>query len=454
MKRVQARRRAERVSEDEASDVEENAGTAMYAAFQTVAYQAPPVVNGRIPKNVYGNLDIYVPSMVPSGGVHVSHPETAKAAKILGIDYSDAVTGFEFKGRHGTAIVKGAVVAVEFQEAVDEIIRGFEDERVQAEETRRSFEALRMWKRFLAGLRIRERIDGYDVEGERDAVRKEMDEVEDEIDNDERGGGFLPDANEEPTPEPTVGRLSRRYIVDDDDEEMGGFEREDYIDDQNQLYQGLADSTTFQEQGISAVDYGGFGAGGFNAEDDNGGDNEDAEEALRAAEQESLEIHPRDKPARLPRSMESAPLLEESLGQSDSGGGFVVEEDKGETARNHTPISHPYRTLAAVEFEEALALQHLHESEDQPSLDDSREHNSNPFPKSPGQHLKPSKENVGESGSKIPDPTAEVENALQPQALSDAAEMETTMPGESEDDKGSLLSEDPSDEDADPEWLA
>jgi xeroderma pigmentosum group C-complementing protein len=67
VKIVAARRR----QDDEMEEDEENAGTPLYTESQTEAYEAPPVVNGRVPKNSYGNLDIYVPSMVPAGGVHL-----------------------------------------------------------------------------------------------------------------------------------------------------------------------------------------------------------------------------------------------------------------------------------------------------------------------------------------------------------------------------------------------
>lgn len=52
-------------------ELEERAGTNLFTEDQTELYHAPPVVNGRVPKNSYGNLDIYVPSMVPKGGVHL-----------------------------------------------------------------------------------------------------------------------------------------------------------------------------------------------------------------------------------------------------------------------------------------------------------------------------------------------------------------------------------------------
>lgn len=57
--------------EDMGDDVEERAGTNLYTEDQTEVYEAPPIVNGRVPKNSYGNLDVFVPSMVPKGGVHI-----------------------------------------------------------------------------------------------------------------------------------------------------------------------------------------------------------------------------------------------------------------------------------------------------------------------------------------------------------------------------------------------
>jgi xeroderma pigmentosum group C-complementing protein len=62
---------APRKQSNDLEDGEESAGTALYTENQTELYQSPPVVNGRVPKNSYGNLDVYVPSMVPKGGVHI-----------------------------------------------------------------------------------------------------------------------------------------------------------------------------------------------------------------------------------------------------------------------------------------------------------------------------------------------------------------------------------------------
>ncbi|KAG9246636.1 hypothetical protein BJ878DRAFT_455843 [Calycina marina] len=204
VKTVPAKARAD---DDDDDGVDERPGTNLYTEEQTELYAPPPVVDGRIPKNTFGNIDIYVPSMVPAGGVHIKAEETVTAARLLGIDYSAALTGFSFRGRHGTAILQGAVVAAEFREAVEAVIEGFHDERARREEEMRSLRALRMWKRFVAVLRVKETVAGYAESYEAvtdladDGEEKGEDKLEDDGkseeteeygDDDFSGGGFIP----------------------------------------------------------------------------------------------------------------------------------------------------------------------------------------------------------------------------------------------------------------------
>lgn len=158
--------------------------TPLYAIFQTDLYEPPPVVDGQVPKNNYGNIDVYIESMVPKGGFHLKHPDASLAAKILGISFADAVTGFQFKGRHGTAVTNGIVAAEEYREALLAVLHGLRDERAQEEEEHRSKVALWMWKRLLAKLRVMERIESYAFEGD-DANTSAAVDV--------KGGGFLPE---------------------------------------------------------------------------------------------------------------------------------------------------------------------------------------------------------------------------------------------------------------------
>lgn len=204
LKHVTARTsRDRRIDED--NDKEEPATTALYAASQTRLYIPTPVVEGKIMKNAYGNLDVYVPSMVPPGAVHIPHKLAARAAKLLGVDYADAVTGFTFKGRIGEAVKQGVIVACENGDAVESVIRGFEDVSQQAEDAKRSAESLRLWRRFLTGLRIGVRIGIYDSGGtasssKTQALRQELEKEEAKDQDTPEAGGFFPDASEETIP--------------------------------------------------------------------------------------------------------------------------------------------------------------------------------------------------------------------------------------------------------------
>lgn len=392
MKRVPARRTRGRSLEPEDLDPtnEDHAGTALYAAHQTTLYCAPPVVNGRIPKNVYGNLDLYVLSMVPPGGAHIPHPETSRAARILGIDYADAVTGFSFRGRHGTAVIKGAVVASEYREAVEAVIQAFEDERTQAEEQRRSLEALRMWKRLLAGLRIRQRIKGYKIEGEPDAAMQEvMEKVDDDEDEDE-GGGFLPDLDREECVQPTGGRSQAQNLPDAVEDEHGGFLTKDMESEPER--QPTADATEWRPTDRFIDSFDDDDGGGFLINDGDA----DAEDALRDAKDNDHELatESRDSSSR-ERIVQKAAL-------------------QGEATLN----------LPQDELEEARLLQQLYEAEDTTV---SNAPDNKPATRPDQQSTSPPR-----SG-----PITE----------------EPVKSESSDSEMGSLLSHDPDDEDADPEWI-
>ena len=192
--------------EDEGEEADD-AGVPIYTEDQTELYEPPPVRDGKVPKNKFGNVEVYVPSMIPSGAIHIVHEHAARAAYTIGADYAPALTGFQFKGRHGTAVLNGIVVAEEYEDAIQAVIAGLNDVEQQLEEERKALAALKLWRRLLMGLRIRERIwSGVDPE-ERKAADKEaeaqaaLDEEmadapsdvteEFEMEDDEGGGGFL-----------------------------------------------------------------------------------------------------------------------------------------------------------------------------------------------------------------------------------------------------------------------
>ncbi|KAJ5595035.1 uncharacterized protein N7459_001243 [Penicillium hispanicum] len=369
LKHVSARRPKSGFASDEEEDTDE---TALYAEFQTEIYRPPPVVGGRIPRNVYGNLDVYVPSMVPPGAVHIESPEAARAARILGIDYADAVTGFDFKGRRGTAVMRGIVIAIEYQEALEEVLMGMADERHQAALEARTVEVLRFWRLFLVKLRIAERVKGYAAEDET-AIDGSVSEMSVD-DAEEAGGGFFPEPDQ-PTRSPPQGFSVNR--------EMGAVLRGgDPQDDSPAKYD--------QEAGSLG--------GGFILD-------------------KSVEEEPAPKP-------------------NDSSRPLPKPATAGQTRNSGAPR---YELVVVPNHPQPGTEEHVltHEHEAPRELEGSSE-------KAP---IAIDSSTNGDSKS------VSVEFLSRPPSPSEAAADPPPQDSDSEIEKGSLMSEDPEDEDAFPEWL-
>lgn len=163
---------------------------ALYSVDQTELFRPPPVENGEIPKNVYGNIDLYTPSMIPPGSVYLRHPNIWRAAKTLEIDFADAVTGFDYKNRRVSPRKEGIVVASEYEEAVMEVYNAMLHQMEQEKLWEREYNALARWRKYIIALRIKERLNrsyGH-VDLPNDQATKP--EQDDSADSDFGGGGF------------------------------------------------------------------------------------------------------------------------------------------------------------------------------------------------------------------------------------------------------------------------
>lgn len=69
----------------------------LYALFQTELYRPPPVVDGRVPTNSFGNIDLFVDTMLPEGAAHVPYTGAVRVAKKLGIHYAEAIVSVSFE---------------------------------------------------------------------------------------------------------------------------------------------------------------------------------------------------------------------------------------------------------------------------------------------------------------------------------------------------------------------
>ncbi|KAJ5569586.1 uncharacterized protein N7459_009016 [Penicillium hispanicum] len=147
----------------------------LYARNQTEYIIPPPIRDGIIPKNDYGNIDCFVPSMVPRGAAHVALPGTVRICKKLGIDYAEAVTGFEFGSKMAVPVIQGVVVAAENEDLLKDAWRADAAEKRKREQLKAEKRILQTWRKFLFGLRIAERVREEYGGGDVDAGRERED---------------------------------------------------------------------------------------------------------------------------------------------------------------------------------------------------------------------------------------------------------------------------------------
>lgn len=181
----------------------------LYSLDQTDWIIPPPIQNGIIPKNQYGNIDLFVEHMLPEGAAHVPYRGAVRVCKRLEIDFAEAVVDFEFGHRMAVPVIQGVVIAEEHFDRVMEELAKDEAEKKRKEDEKRRKVVLAMWRRLLMGMRIRER------------VQREYGDVEEAVDvsRHSRGG------KETVTTDQAAG---------EEEDMAGGFLPEDYEDGQHQ----------------------------------------------------------------------------------------------------------------------------------------------------------------------------------------------------------------------------
>ncbi|KAI0074037.1 Rad4-domain-containing protein [Panus rudis PR-1116 ss-1] len=171
----------------------------LYAYSQTELYKPDPVVDGKVPKNDFGNIDLYVPSMLPAGAAYIPHKGAAKIARQLGFDYAEAVTSFEFKKQRAIPVITGVVVAAENEEALLEAYWAAEHEADLKRREKRQEQVIKRWKRLIHGLHVRQRLQEQYADRDKgpekapDAGNPEEPQPQEHVSS---AGGFLTSADD------------------------------------------------------------------------------------------------------------------------------------------------------------------------------------------------------------------------------------------------------------------
>ncbi|KAI6647545.1 DNA repair protein complementing XP-C cells-like [Oopsacas minuta] len=141
------------------SDPKQERKIELFGKWQTEIYIAPPVVDGKVPKNEFGNVELFQESMLPSGAAHVDIPGAAIVARKLGIDYALAMVGWEFHGIACHPVFRGVVVATENEGVLLEAWREGKEEKREKEKVVREKKVFERWRRVIRSALIKQRVD-------------------------------------------------------------------------------------------------------------------------------------------------------------------------------------------------------------------------------------------------------------------------------------------------------
>ncbi|PAN35381.1 hypothetical protein PAHAL_6G204200 [Panicum hallii] len=134
----------------------------LYGEWQLEPLQLPHAVDGIVPKNERGQVDVWSEKCLPPGTVHLRLPRLFQVAKRLGIDYAPAMVGFDYRSGRCLPVFDGIVVCTEFKHAILEAYAEGEEQRRAEERKQEEAQALSRWYQLLCSIVTRQRLkDSY-----------------------------------------------------------------------------------------------------------------------------------------------------------------------------------------------------------------------------------------------------------------------------------------------------
>ncbi|GLD92028.1 hypothetical protein PINS_up000561 [Pythium insidiosum] len=158
------RQRHDDASDSDAGDEAAPAGSrkarALYGEWQTQEVVVAAVVDGKVPKNQYGNIELWSPAHLPRGAAHVRLPRIEKIAQELGVDFAPAVVGFELQA-NGKQYPKtdGIIVPKEALEMLVDAHAHLQQRLIEQAIRKAEHAILKRWERLVKRLLLRQRLN-------------------------------------------------------------------------------------------------------------------------------------------------------------------------------------------------------------------------------------------------------------------------------------------------------
>ncbi|KAH9675408.1 DNA repair protein RAD4 [Citrus sinensis] len=140
-------------------EVDARGNIELYGKWQLEPLRLPSAVNGIVPRNERGQVDVWSEKCLPPGTVHLRLPRVYSVAKRLEIDSAPAMVGFEFRNGRSTPVFDGIVVCVEFKDTILEAYAEEEEKREAEEKKRREAQATSRWYQLLSSIVTRQRLN-------------------------------------------------------------------------------------------------------------------------------------------------------------------------------------------------------------------------------------------------------------------------------------------------------
>lgn len=130
----------------------------LFGEWQTVPLVIPECVDGKVPRGIRGNVDLWTPDHLPKGTIHINLPHARIAARQLGVDFASAMTGFELRGGRPVPKLEGVVVATENGDLIRDAARSAAQAAWERQEKRAREEAREREEKAAREARAREKV--------------------------------------------------------------------------------------------------------------------------------------------------------------------------------------------------------------------------------------------------------------------------------------------------------
>ncbi|TMW65763.1 hypothetical protein Poli38472_008405 [Pythium oligandrum] len=134
-------------------------GRALYGFWQTDEVTVAAVENGVVPKNKYGNIEVWSPAHLPRGSVHLRLSRIERVASQLGVDFAPAVVGFEVKNGKNYPKIEGIVVAATVEAMLVDAHAHIQQSTIEQAIEKNQQAILKRWERLVKRLLLKQRLN-------------------------------------------------------------------------------------------------------------------------------------------------------------------------------------------------------------------------------------------------------------------------------------------------------